>query len=102
MGVMLAGIAGCSTVQTLSGTGIVKVLPHYLDAGGNSTDGPTLLHRDVYQSNLRGNPELVKGPWQKEVRDGMECGMAFDNYSDIQEGDMIECFEVKEIARTLD
>ncbi|MGB1894533.1 MAG: translation initiation factor IF-2 [Candidatus Puniceispirillaceae bacterium] len=38
----------------------------------------------------------------KEVRDGMECGMAFDNYSDIQEGDMIECFEVKEIARTLD
>ena len=38
----------------------------------------------------------------KDVRDGMECGMAFDNYSDIQEGDMIECFEVKEIARTLD
>ena len=38
----------------------------------------------------------------KEVRDGMECGMAFDNYSDIQEGDMIECFELKEIARTLD
>ena len=38
----------------------------------------------------------------KDVRDGMECGMAFDNYSDIQEGDMIECFEVREIARTLD
>ena len=38
----------------------------------------------------------------KDVRDGMECGMAFDSYSDIQEGDMIECFEVKEIARTLD
>ena len=38
----------------------------------------------------------------KEVRDGFECGMAFENYSDIQEGDMIECFELKEIARTLD
>ena len=38
----------------------------------------------------------------KEVRESMECGMAFDNYSDIQEGDLIECFEVKEIARTLD
>ena len=61
LGVMLAGMAGCSTVQTLSGTGIVKVLPHYLDAGGNSTDGPTLLHRDVYQNHLRGNPDLVKG-----------------------------------------
>ena len=32
----------------------------------------------------------------------MECGMAFENYSDIQEGDQIECFEVKEVARTLD
>jgi len=38
----------------------------------------------------------------KDVRDGTECGMAFENYSDIQEGDMIECFEVTEVARTLD
>lgn len=38
----------------------------------------------------------------KEVRESMECGMAFENYSDIQEGDMIECFEIKEVARTLD
>ena len=38
----------------------------------------------------------------KEVKDGFECGMAFENYSDIQEGDVIECFEIKEIARTLD
>jgi translation initiation factor IF-2 len=38
----------------------------------------------------------------KEVRDGMECGMAFENYTDIQESDMIECFEVTEVARTLD
>ena len=37
----------------------------------------------------------------KEVKDGTECGMAFDNYSDIQQGDMIECFEVKEVARTI-
>jgi translation initiation factor IF-2 len=31
----------------------------------------------------------------------MECGMAFDNFQDIAEGDTIECFEVEEIARTL-
>ena len=37
----------------------------------------------------------------KEVKDGLECGMAFDNYSDLQQGDMIECFELKEVARTL-
>ena len=38
----------------------------------------------------------------KDVREGFECGMGFENYSDIQEGDMIECFEIREVARTLD
>ena len=38
----------------------------------------------------------------KDVREGYECGMGFENYSDIQEGDMIECFELREVARTLD
>ena len=38
----------------------------------------------------------------KEVREGFECGMGFENYSDLQEKDMIECFELREVARTLD
>ena len=38
----------------------------------------------------------------KEVREGFECGMGFVNYSDLQEKDMIECFELREVARTLD
>ncbi|MCE2509450.1 MAG: translation initiation factor IF-2 [Alphaproteobacteria bacterium] len=37
----------------------------------------------------------------KEVRDGNDCGMAFENYQDIQAGDVIECFEVEETAATL-
>ena len=37
----------------------------------------------------------------KEVREGFECGMAFENYDNIEAGDVIECFEVEEIARTL-
>ena len=37
----------------------------------------------------------------KEVREGYECGMAFENYQDIQIGDRIECYEVEEVARTL-
>ena len=36
-----------------------------------------------------------------EVNQGYECGMAFENYQDIQTGDVIECFEVEEVARTL-
>ncbi|MCK5444253.1 MAG: translation initiation factor IF-2, partial [Rhodospirillaceae bacterium] len=37
----------------------------------------------------------------KEVKEGMECGMSFANYDDIKEGDMIECFEIEEVAREL-
>ena len=37
----------------------------------------------------------------KEVVSGQECGMAFENYQDIQKGDMIECFEVETVKRTL-
>ena len=57
--VFTVALSGCGTLQTLSGTGIVKVLPHYLDAAGNHTNGPTLLHRDVYQDKLRKDPDLV-------------------------------------------
>ncbi len=38
----------------------------------------------------------------REVKEGMECGMAFENYEDIKEGDVIECYEVIEEARTLE
>jgi len=37
----------------------------------------------------------------KEVREGYECGMSFENYNDIQVGDVIECYEIEEIAVTL-
>ena len=37
----------------------------------------------------------------REVQQGYECGMAFENYDDIKEGDVIECFEAEEIARSL-
>jgi translation initiation factor IF-2 len=37
----------------------------------------------------------------KEVREGYECGMSFENYNDIQVGDIIECFEIEEVAGVL-
>ncbi|MBF0166953.1 MAG: translation initiation factor IF-2 [Alphaproteobacteria bacterium] len=37
----------------------------------------------------------------KEVQEGYECGMSLENYNDIQQGDVIECFEMEEIAATL-
>jgi translation initiation factor IF-2 len=37
----------------------------------------------------------------REVREGFECGMAFENYENIQVGDVIECFDTEEVARAL-
>ncbi|MEO5335717.1 MAG: translation initiation factor IF-2 [Magnetospirillum sp. WYHS-4] len=37
----------------------------------------------------------------REVKEGYDCGMALANYHDIQVGDVIECFEVEEVAREL-
>jgi translation initiation factor IF-2 len=37
----------------------------------------------------------------RDVQQGYECGMAFENYQDIRKGDTIECFEVEEVARAL-
>jgi len=37
----------------------------------------------------------------REVKEGFECGLNIKNYNDIQENDVLEFFEIKEIARTL-
>jgi translation initiation factor IF-2 len=37
----------------------------------------------------------------REVQAGQECGMAFENYQDMRVGDVIECYRVEEIKRTL-
>jgi translation initiation factor IF-2 len=37
----------------------------------------------------------------KEVQSGQECGMAFENYQDMRQGDVIECYTVTSIQRSL-
>ncbi len=37
----------------------------------------------------------------REVKDGFECGMSLEGYNDIGEGDVIEAYEVEEVARTI-
>jgi len=78
-------------------------------AGCMVTDG--IIKRGCKVRLLRDNVVIHEGSLKtlrrfkeevKEVREGFECGMGFENYSDIQEGDMIECFELREVARTLD
>jgi len=37
----------------------------------------------------------------REIKSGFECGLALKNYQDLKEGDVLEVFEVLEVARTL-
>jgi len=38
----------------------------------------------------------------REVKEGYECGLGLENYNDIKVGDILECFEEVEVAKTLD
>ncbi len=37
----------------------------------------------------------------KEVREGFECGISIEDFNDVKVGDIIECYRVEEVARTL-
>jgi translation initiation factor IF-2 len=37
----------------------------------------------------------------REVTAGQECGMAFENYQDMRQGDVIECYRVETVQRSL-
>jgi translation initiation factor IF-2 len=77
-------------------------------AGCMVTDG--VIKRGCKVRLLRDNVVIHEGTLKtlkrfkdevKEVKSGLECGMAFENYEDIRQGDQIECFEVEELARTV-
>ncbi|MFZ3128883.1 MAG: translation initiation factor IF-2 [Rhodoferax sp.] len=77
-------------------------------AGCMVTSG--LVRRTAKLRLLRGNVVIYTGELDslkrfkddaKEVKEGFECGLTVKNYNDIQEGDALEFFEIREIARTL-
>jgi translation initiation factor IF-2 len=77
-------------------------------AGCMVTDG--VVRRGAKVRLLRDNVVIHEGSLKtlkrfkdevREVRDGYECGMAFENYENIQVGDVIECFDIEEVARAL-
>jgi translation initiation factor IF-2 len=77
-------------------------------AGCRVTDG--VVRRGAKVRLLRDNVVIHQGTLStlkrfkdevREVREGFECGMAFENYDDIRVDDVIECYEVEQVARTL-
>ncbi|MGY0195557.1 translation initiation factor IF-2 [Leptothrix sp. BB-4] len=77
-------------------------------AGSMVTSG--LVRRNARFRLLRDNIVIYTGEIEsvrrlkddvKEVKEGFECGIKLKNYSDISEGDVLEIYEIKEVARTL-
>jgi len=77
-------------------------------AGCMVTDG--LFRRAARARLLRDNVVIFDGELGslkrfkddvREVKEGFECGMSIENYNDIRQGDVIEAYEVEEVARTL-
>ncbi|MCQ8183793.1 translation initiation factor IF-2 [Parvularcula maris] len=78
-------------------------------AGCRVTEG--MVKRGAKVRLLRDNVVIHEGELSQlkrfkddvqEVPAGQECGMSFANYDDLKVGDVIECFEVERIERTLD
>jgi translation initiation factor IF-2 len=76
-------------------------------AGSFVTDG--IIKRNAKVRLLRDNVVIHDGVLKtlkrfkedvKEVKAGFECGVAFENYDDIKEKDMVECYEIIEQKRT--
>jgi len=77
-------------------------------AGCRVTDGT--VERGAHVRLIRDNVVVHEGKLStlkrfkdevKEVLAGQECGMAFENYQDMRAGDVIECYRVEEVKRTL-
>ena len=77
-------------------------------AGCRVTNGT--IQRNAKARVLRDGVAVYTGNFQslkrfkddvKEVREGLECGIAIENFNDIKVGDRIEAFELEEVKRTL-
>lgn len=78
-------IAGCMVLEGLVKRGaLVRVLRNNVVVHTGELDSLKRFKDDV-----------------KEVKEGFECGLSIKNYTDIAEGDQLEVFEIKEVARTL-
>ena len=94
--------------------GIAEVRDVFSSPKFGQIAGCMVIEGTVYRSKpirvLRDNVVIYEGELESlrrfkddasEVRNGMECGIGVKNYTDVKVGDLIEVFEVKEIARTL-
>ena len=86
---------------------VFKVNKGYV-GGSVVTDG--IMHRKQRARVLRDGQAVYDGGFETlrrfqdevpEVRNGLECGIKLSGFSDYEEGDVIECYELEKIAQTL-
>jgi translation initiation factor IF-2 len=81
----VGNVAGCKVTE-----GVVK-----RGCGVRLLRDNVVIHQGTLSTLKRFKDEV------REVKAGLECGMAFENYQDIRPGDQIECYVVEEVAATL-
>ena len=109
---MLTGMLAPTIKETLLGYAKIKEVFNITKvgkvAGCEVTEG--LVRRGGKVRLLRDDVVIHEGTLStlkrfkdevEEVKEGYECGMAFERYNDIQAGDFIECYNVEEIATQL-
>lgn len=78
-------------------------------AGSKVTEG--LIKRNARARVIRDEEEINEGEIvslkhikddAKEMKEGFECGIGVDNFSKFKEGDVVVCYEIKSIKRTLE
>ena len=94
--------------------GIAEVRDTFRSPKFGQVAGCMVIEGTIYRSKpirvLRDNVVIYEGELESlrrfkddanEVRNGTECGIGVKNYTDVKVGDLIEVFDVNEIARSL-
>src|SRR6202051_233569 len=108
----MSGLLAPTLRETMLGNAVIleifKVSKVGSVAGCRVTDG--VVERGANVRLVRGSVVVHQGKLSqlkrfkddaREVVAGQECGMAFENYHDMKVGDVIECYRVESIQRTL-
>jgi len=87
--------------QTFRSSKIGTIAGGYVQTGKITRNARVRIVRNgsiVYEGNLSSLKRFQEDA--REVQAGYECGLVIEGYDDIKEGDMIEAFEIREVART--
>ncbi len=86
--------------QTFKVSGVGTIAGAYVTDGKISRNAEIRLVRDgiVLHEGKIGSLKRFKDD-AKEVSEGFECGISIENYNDLKEGDVMECFVMEEIER---